>query len=163
MKLAFFFGLLWVTLAGLALPLSVNVKLSAGEVRASQFEAKPARWSSGGEGSGKDKTDLLKPSLSAPDLGRQTSPCLVPHLGIACGIVSLALSGDGRWLVTGDLDRTARLWELASGREVRGFQGHTQVVTAVALSSDGKWLVTGSGDKTARLWELSSGKEVRAF
>jgi hypothetical protein len=73
------------------------------------------------------------------------------------------LSGDAKWLVTGSYDKTARLWEVATGKEVRAFQGHSNRVLSVGLSGDGKWLVTGSGDKTARLWEVATGKQVRTF
>src|SRR5207248_6635013 len=65
-------------------------------------------------------------------------------------------------LVTASGDR-AVLWDLASGRELRSFQGHGGFITSGALSSDGQWLVTGGQDRSARLWEVSSGKEVRRF
>jgi hypothetical protein len=76
---------------------------------------------------------------------------------------SIALSSDGRYLVTGSNDETAKLWDLSSGQEIRTFQGHTQGVESVALLSDGRYLVTGSNDGTAKLWDLSSGQEIRTF
>jgi WD40 repeat protein len=78
-------------------------------------------------------------------------------------VMSVSLSGDGKWLATGAFDNTARLWDVATGKELRSFRGHIGAVCAVALSRDGKWLVTGSVDKTARLWDVATGKEVRAF
>jgi WD40 repeat protein len=75
----------------------------------------------------------------------------------------VVLSGDGKWLVTGSADKTARLWELATGKQVRVFAGHASGIESLALSADGKWLVTGSWDKTARLWELAGAKEIRVF
>src|SRR5260370_115870 len=90
-------------------------------------------------------------------------PQLVAQLGHSSVVNSVSLSGDGKWPVTASLDETARLWEVAQGREVRAFRGHANVVSSVCLSGDGKWLATGSWDKTARLWEAASGKEVRAF
>jgi WD40 repeat protein len=56
-----------------------------------------------------------------------------------------------------------RLWDLATGQEVRQFAGHTQLVRAVAFSPDGKLAVSGSYDKTVRLWDVASGKEVRTL
>ena len=74
-----------------------------------------------------------------------------------------AFSADDKQVVTGSWDGIARLWDVASGKEIRAFTGHTSGVAAVALSRDGKHLVTGSHDKTARLWDLATGKEIRAF
>ena len=58
-------------------------------------------------------------------------------------VVSVALSGDGKHLVTGSFDNTACLWEAASGKKLQTFQGHSDKVTSVALSGDSKHLVTG--------------------
>jgi hypothetical protein len=68
---------------------------------------------------------------------------------------AVVLTGDGR-LVTGSEDGTARLWDLATGDEIRIFSGHDGPVNAVALTGDGR-LVTGvgsngyAGDNTAHL------------
>jgi len=64
------------------------------------------------------------------------------------------MSSDGRWALSGSADKTVRLWEVATGRCVRTFEGHTDGVSSVALSSDDRWALSGSDDKTARLWEL---------
>ena len=75
-------------------------------------------------------------------------------------VSSVAFSPDGRIVVTGSGDKTARLWEMASGREIAVFRGHEDAVSSVAFSPDGRTVVTGSGDKTARLWEVASGREI---
>ena len=76
---------------------------------------------------------------------------------------SFALSADGRWALLGGRDMTLRLWEVASGRCVRTFKGHTHGVNSVAFSADGRWALSGSGDKTLRWWELCSGRCLRTF
>jgi WD40 repeat protein len=67
---------------------------------------------------------------------------------------SVAFSPDGRTLATGSRDKTARLWEVASGKEIAMLRGHENIVRSVAFSPDGRTLATGSHDKTARLWPL---------
>jgi WD40 repeat protein len=71
----------------------------------------------------------------------------------------VAISPDGRWLVTGSEDDTARLWDLAAKDPAAAsivLRGHEDTIWCVAISPDGWWLVTGSADKTARLWDLTA-------
>ena len=50
-------------------------------------------------------------------------------------------------MLTGSLDKTARLWDAATGKELRAFKGHGSYVYSVAFSPDGKRVLTGSFDK----------------
>jgi WD40 repeat protein len=78
-------------------------------------------------------------------------------------VTSGSFSPDGRWIVTASDDRTARLWEAASGAELRALRGHEGTVTSASFSPDGRWIVTASVDRTARLWEAASGAGLRVL
>lgn len=90
-------------------------------------------------------------------------PRLTVQLGHSSGIEAATFSPDGRLLLTGSWDSTARLWEVDTGRELRSFAGHSDRITSVAYSPDGRFVLTGSNDKTARLWDVTSGKELLRF
>jgi WD40 repeat protein len=54
-----------------------------------------------------------------------------------------------------------KLWELATGKELRSFSGHTGSVASVAFSPNGRFALSGSWDNTLKLWELASLKLTR--
>jgi serine/threonine protein kinase len=85
------------------------------------------------------------------------------YLGHRGGVHSMALSGDGRLVLSGSADKTLRLWDVQTGQEIRRLEGHTDVVWWVALSPDGRRALSASGDQTTRLWDVETGKELRRW
>jgi WD40 repeat protein/serine/threonine protein kinase len=73
-------------------------------------------------------------------------------------VEALAFSPDGKAVLTGSWDHTARLWETGTGQSLGKSMPHEGFVLAIAFSPDGKTVLTGSTDKTARLWEAATGK-----
>jgi WD40 repeat protein len=78
-------------------------------------------------------------------------------------VFSAQFSADGKTVLTASSDKTARLWDVASGQELRVLRGHEDRVTSAQFSADGKTVVTASLDKTARLWDVASGQELRVL
>lgn len=81
-------------------------------------------------------------------------------VGHTAGITHGAFSLDGRRIVSGSYDCTARLWDAETGEEINQFNGHTQHVLCVAFSPDGRLIASGSEDRTVRIWDAESAEEL---
>ncbi len=58
---------------------------------------------------------------------------------------------------------TLRLWDAASGKELRRFEGHTGSLYGAALSPNGRRVLSSGDDRTIRLWDAGSGKQLHVF
>ncbi|MDP6960875.1 MAG: hypothetical protein QF595_05055 [Dehalococcoidia bacterium] len=74
------------------------------------------------------------------------------------GVESAAYSPDGRRIVTAGQDRTAKVWEAQTGKELLTLTGHNGPVTSAAYSPDGRRIVTAGQDRIAKVWEAQTGK-----
>jgi WD40 repeat protein len=103
-------------------------------------------------------------TVTAAEPPPATEPKLAPVLptGQDPYFPTVALSQDGKRLLTGD-SKTAILWDVAAGKQLQIFKGHSGSIRDVALSADGKQVVTGSLDQTAILWEAATGKKLQTF
>src|SRR4051812_49246655 len=78
--------------------------------------------------------------------------------GHELAVVSLAISPDSSFLVTGSKDKSVKLWQVETGREVRSFLGHEKTVNNVEFTPDGKSILSAGQDKTVKLWDVTNGK-----
>lgn len=72
-------------------------------------------------------------------------------------VAAVAVMADGKRALSGSFDGSARMWDLATGKELRQFKGHGDTVSSVASTADGRRVVTGSADRTARIWDGETG------
>ena len=78
-------------------------------------------------------------------------------------VLSLAYSKDGSRLLSSSYDKTARLWDTQTGKEVRKFSGHTWWVWSAAFSPDEQHIVTAGHDGTAIVWDVSTDNRTPPF
>lgn len=87
------------------------------------------------------------------------------------GIVSVDYSKDGRYILSGHVDHTIRLWDIQSGSNTKMLKGHTGNFSMtdgvggpkVAFSPDNKYFVSGGEDRKVKIWDLSTGNEIKTL
>ena len=75
----------------------------------------------------------------------------------------LAVSKDGKHLLSGSQDYSMRLWETETGKEVQKFEGKGWAWSVAFSPDETKVLSSGGVDKTMRLWKVANGKEERQY
>jgi WD40 repeat protein/serine/threonine protein kinase len=72
-------------------------------------------------------------------------------------VMCVAFSPDGKVLATGAgfVESAIRLWDVASGKEIKRLEGHRAFISSLVFWPDGKTLASASGDQTIRLWDLT--------
>lgn len=77
--------------------------------------------------------------------------------------LSVAVSPNGAFVVTGARDGTLRVTSRESGEELYSNNVHTDAITEIVFKNDGSQFLTASYDKSARLWDTISGKEMKVY
>jgi len=75
-------------------------------------------------------------------------------------VSSATFSPDGTRIVTASWDKTARIWDAATGQQLAVLRGHEGYLSSAAFSPDGTRIVTASWDETARIWDAATGKQI---
>ncbi|ODO06679.1 hypothetical protein I350_04037 [Cryptococcus amylolentus CBS 6273] len=69
-------------------------------------------------------------------------------------VLSVAISPDGQWVVSGSKDRTIQFWHISTGQAQLMLQGHKNSVISIDLARSGGYLASGSGDTFAKIWKF---------
>lgn len=84
------------------------------------------------------------------------------YTGYTSQVLSVSFSDDGKKIVTGGADKTIRIWDSETGRQIgETMVGHEAGVTSVLfLEKEKKVVSCCSIDKTIRLWDVETGKQI---
>lgn len=96
----------------------------------------------------------------SPTPGR---PEIIPQLGHTKGVQAVCFSPDGRLIASASSDSRVKLWEVATGRELRTLVGHRAEVHFVAFSPDGRTLASAGHDNSVRLWDVETARLLRTL
>ncbi|KAJ1899633.1 pre-mRNA-splicing factor prp46, partial [Kickxella alabastrina] len=101
--------------------------------------------------------DPIKPEWHAPwKLMRVISG----HVG---WVRSLAVEPGNKWFASGSVDRTIKIWDLASGTLKLTLTGHISPVRGLAVSPRHPYLFSCGEDKQVKCWDLETNKVVRQY
>ena len=97
--------------------------------------------------------------LIASGIDAAQPPVVVTITQRGGGFCSAAFSPDSTKIVTASKDKTACIWDAATGAKLRTLQ-HADWVRTATFSPDGKKIATSGDDKISRIWDADSGKEL---
>ena len=90
--------------------------------------------------------------------GKKTGKELLTLSGHTDWVNSVAVSADGRTVVSGSHDNNVIIWDGELGKKLLTLSGHMKPVFSVAISANGNTVVSGSADNTIKIWDIESGK-----
>ena len=131
----------WHTIVGFEQPIKSLVISNDGEIASANGEAEINLWQ---VNTGK-KVGILK--------------------GHTERVTCLAISCDGRILISGGQDKTIKFWDLQERKIIRTldgyFDGHLGKITALALTPDNQTLISCSADNSLKIWDVDLALEIQ--
>lgn len=81
-------------------------------------------------------------------------------------VYSVNFSPDGKHLVSGAFDKSLKLWDVATAKELKSYSGpsgHTDLVLTTAFSPDGRLIASGAKDNSVKLWDMPISGAYRSY
>jgi WD40 repeat protein len=112
------------------------------------------------ERQGDPSTPTPAPQSPSKALTLPTGRTLKGHTG---SVLAVTYSPDGHLLASASADKTIKLWDTVTGKQLRSIEDHTNHVRSVAFSPDGELLASGGDDRTVKLWHVPTCGHVDSF
>jgi WD40 repeat protein len=91
----------------------------------------------------------------------QFKPYLLDTLN--CSVKSVAVTPDGKTIMSVSADNTIKLWDIKSGEHINTLDRQESVISSLAITPDGKFIIIGSERGTIDLCEIKTGKAIGTF
>jgi WD40 repeat protein/uncharacterized caspase-like protein len=82
---------------------------------------------------------------------------------LASGSEYTTISPEDNILANGVYDYSIKLWDVATGSQLRTLVGHSQDVFSISFSPDSRSLASGGVDRTIKIWEVATGRVLRTL
>ncbi|THH08143.1 hypothetical protein EW145_g2900 [Phellinidium pouzarii] len=101
----------------------------------------------------------MAPSRGPPTLARTLHATLDSHKGAVH--VARYSNGPAKYVLTGGQDRSVRLWNPATGLEIKTYAGHGYEVLSITVAHDNVKFASSGGDRSVFIWDVATGTTTR--
>ena len=84
----------------------------------------------------------------------------IEFTGHSDAVYALAISPDSKTIATASYDKLIKLWDAATGKEVRTLKDHIDAIYALEFTPDGKYLISAAADRTVKVWNPTTGERL---
>jgi WD40 repeat protein len=93
----------------------------------------------------------------------QTSPKAIVQVGHAHEIKMLKVSNDKKYIMSVGMDNSIKLWDVATGKEIKNLVGHLEALYGAVFMPDQKSILSIAASDSFRIWDIASGKHIKSL